>query len=85
MPIASLACTHANTIIYLRKRSTDGTSFVADGTAEHIKITAHGVAAMTQVVSGDAQRFTEHALQISAFEDGSANNPIIITTASAIT
>jgi len=85
VPMAGLACTHANTILYLRHRASDGTGFVADGTATHVKFTAAGVATIKEPFTGDANRFTDTSLEITCYEDDSDNDPIIVTTASAIT
>jgi len=85
IPIDGLACTQANTIIYLRKRSTDGSGFVADGTEEHIKFTAAGIATVQQAFSGEAQRFSDTSLVITCIEDASSNDPIVVDTSSAIT
>jgi len=84
VPINGLACTQANTIIYLRKRSDDGTGFVANGTAEHVKFTAAGIANVQQAFSGEATQFTETSIIITCIEDASENDPIVATTASAI-
>ena len=84
VPIDGLACTIANTILYLRKRAVDGTGFVIDGTAEHVKITAGGVATIQNPVTGSAQAFTESSIVITCMELG-GNNPLIFNTASAIT
>lgn len=84
VPIGGLACTHANTTIYLRKRSDDGTGFVVDGTAEHISMTAAGLAVPQQTVSGEPTRFSEATIQLTCLDDGS-NDPIVIDTATAIT
>jgi len=80
VPETGLAGTHANTTIYLRKRAAGG-SFVANGTAEHIKFTADGLCVPTQVVGGDPN---EVGLRMPVEYDGS-NAPLIIDTASAIT
>ncbi len=85
IPMDGLACTQANTIIYLRKRSVDGSGFVADATTEHIKFTAAGIATVQQAFSGQAQQFSETSLKITCVEDGSSNDPIVVDTSSAIT
>ena len=74
---------HANTNIYLRKRSEGGIGFVADVTAEHIKLTAHGTAIVTQH-RGQGTSRSEIDIQITCGWDGT-NAPITIDTASAIT
>ena len=83
IPIAGLACTHANTILYLRKRDATATGFVADGTAEHIKFSAKGIAMIQSPMSGGAGRFTDTSLVIRCIKD-SVNDPIEYDTTSAI-
>lgn len=85
VPEAGLACTQANTIIYFSKRDTSGIGYVLDATAEHLKLTAAGMAFVTQVFNGDSQRYGETAIQLKCVEDGSGNDPIVIDTSSAIT
>lgn len=83
VPIAGLACTHANTTIYLRKRDTDGQGFVADGTAEHIKFTCKGVAAIQTPFTGQMHQFTTTSLVLRGLYDGT-DDPIEVDTTSAI-
>jgi hypothetical protein len=83
VPIAGLACTHANTIIYLRQRDSTATGFVADGTATHISFTAKGIAVFSQAMSGAAGRFTDTSLVIRCIKDVS-NPPIVVDTTAAI-
>lgn len=84
VPIDGLQCTHANTTIYLRHRTTDGTGFVADGTATHISFTAAGIATVQQPFTGEATRFTETSIRITTLDDTS-NDPIVVDTSVAIT
>jgi len=84
VPIGGLACAHADTVGYLRHRSDDGTGFVADGTATHIKFTAAGIATVQQTFTGEATRFTDTSVLITCLDDTS-NDPIVVNTASAIT
>lgn len=83
VPIAGLACTHANTYVYLRKRDPGGAGFVADGTAEHIKFTAKGVASVETAFTGSAHQFTETSLVVRCIKD-SSDDPIEVDTTSAI-
>ncbi len=81
IPMTGLACTHANTILYLRKRAYGGT-FVANGVAEHIKLTAAGLAhvdGFDATGSGAA----ECSLVLPCRYDGS-NVPITAAVASTI-
>ena len=84
IPIDGLACAHADTIMYLRHRASDGTGFVADGTATHIKFTAAGIATVQQPFTGEATRFTDTSIMITCLDDLS-NDPIVVDTVSAIT
>lgn len=85
IPLTGKAATHTNTSIYLRKRAA-GSTYVADGTAEHLKFTAAGLC------------YIENALDDSHDDDGPAtinfmmplkwdgtNLPLVITVGSAIT
>jgi len=77
IPMEGKVGTVANTSFYLRKRAAGGT-FVADVTAEHIKMTAAGIA----VVSGVSANSVEIRYEVNY--DGT-NAPIVFDTASAIT
>ena len=74
-----LAITHANTTIYLKKRAAGGT-YVANGTAQHIKLTAEGLATVQQCFDGSG----EVIISIPCHYDGT-NAPIVFDTASTIT
>lgn len=76
------AATHVNTKLYFRKRAANAT-FVADVTAEHVKITTAGLAYVSSVFNAGAGP-GETEITIAPIYDGT-NNPLIITTASAIT
>jgi hypothetical protein len=80
--LSGAAATHANTIIYFRKRTKVG--FVADVTAEHIKISAAGVAQLTDLWNVAGSDPGQLALEVVCDYDGT-NAPILINTASAIT
>ena len=83
VPIGGAAVTHANSNFYLRKRTQDGAHFVANGTAEHIKFTFAGLAAV-EAVNVTATSLADTSLRIQAVEDSSGNAPLIVDTASAI-
>lgn len=83
VPLVGLTCTHANTIFYLRKRAIGGT-FVVNGTAEHIKFTAAGLAYVEEVFDATGQGASETNLVLPCSYDGT-NAPLVINTASAIT
>lgn len=81
VPLAGLSIGHSSTAIYLRKRAAGGT-FVANGTAEHIKFTACGLAVI-EGFDGSGNSLDETSLYMPLKYDGT-NNPIVINTASAI-
>lgn len=82
VPAVGKAIDHANTAIYLRKYAQDGIGFVANATEEHIKITVHGLAVVTQHNAQGTAR-GEVTLQITGGWDGT-NAPIQIDTTSAL-
>ena len=82
VPAVGKAIDHANTAIYLRKYAEDGIGFVANATTEHIKITVHGLAVVTQHNAQGTSR-GEVTVQITGAWDGT-NAPIQIDTASAL-
>jgi hypothetical protein len=80
-PLTGLNIGHSGTKIFLRKRAAGGT-FVANGTAEHIKFTAAGLA-IIEGLEGSGTGLKECSLSMPLRFDGT-NNPIVINTASAI-
>jgi len=84
IPTAGLACTQANTIMYLRKYAAGGIGFLSDVTAEHIKLQAAGVATIDQAVNAQGSDPNETTIRIDVKYDGS-NAPILVNAASAIT
>lgn len=79
IPLTGAAAGHANTKIYLRKRS--GSGFVPDGTAEHVLLTVAGV-----VTPEDLYRAGERGettLTLPLVHDGT-NPPIVINAGVAI-
>lgn len=84
IPVAGKGATHVNTVIWLRKRDESGIGFVADGTAEHIKIDAEGLAVITSH-RGRGTSSAEIDVQITCSIDDSGNAPIGIQTNVAIT
>lgn len=74
---SGLAVTHANTSIQFRKR--DGTGFFADGSSEHIKVTAAGIAFARQVYSASGAATGTAVIGINTIDDGS-NNPLVWLT-----
>ena len=83
IPLAGKGATHANTSIVLRKRSQTAAGFVANATAEHILITAAGMACWEQVHSATGNGRVEDVLMITCRHDGT-NTPIVIDTTHAI-
>lgn len=82
IPLAGKAATHANTTIYLRKRSAGG-SFVADATAEHISLTAAGMVHAESVFDAAGNETGETRFVMAATFDGT-NAPIVIDTTAAV-
>lgn len=84
IPLNGSAVLHANSNIYLRKRTQDGSHFVANGTSEHIMFTFAGIAAI-QSTGGTATSLTDSSIVIQPAEDSSGNAPLIVDTTAAIT
>jgi hypothetical protein len=83
IPIAGLSCTHANTVVYFKKRDPTGAGFVADGTAEHISFTACGVATVSDAFQAQSQMLTDTSITVQCRHDGT-NTPIVCDTTAAI-
>jgi len=88
IPMTGVAGTHAGTgngtVGYLKKRAAGGT-FVANGTAEHIKFTMDGYAVAENVLdAGGPNDPDEVTIVVTGRFDGT-NNPLVVDTASAIT
>lgn len=77
------AGTHANTEIFLRKRSTSKAGFVADATTEHIKVTADCLAYWEEVHSASGNQRVENRLRLECRHDGT-NVPLIAQVGVAI-
>lgn len=82
IPLAGKAAAHADTAIYLRKRS-DGGTFVADATAEHIQLTAAGLAWIPTPMDASGLDPAECTLMLRTKYDGT-NLPIVVDTTSAL-
>lgn len=78
IPIQGKAATHANSSLIFRKRSITAGGYVAAGTAEHLKITADGLAVVDQAFSGQQSGAAETDLMLTAIYDGT-NAPLVIT------
>jgi hypothetical protein len=70
VPTAGLACTHANSTIFLRARANKST-FVADGTASHVKFTTNGLATVQGGFSAQGNSLGEASIRIDSLYDGS--------------
>lgn len=81
-PLAGLACTHANTAIYLKKRAA-GSTFVADATAEHIQFTAAGLAHIDTAMDASGTDSATCSITLPLYFDGT-NAPLIIDTTAAL-
>ncbi len=82
VPPVGKAIDHANSKIFFRRRAANGIGFVADATAQHIRLTANGVAVVTEH-TGQGTNRAEVSIQITTSWDGT-NAPIAINTAAAI-
>lgn len=80
--IGGVVATHANSILHLRKRTQDGTEFVSNLTAEHIKFTLAGLTNVSRAMQGEATRLSETSLRVVAAKDSSGNDPLIVDTTS---
>ncbi len=81
--IGGTVVAQATDAIYLRKRS--GVSFVADGTAEHIKLTPNGILSVGQAAQAEAQRIGQTTIMVKLGIDSSGNAALAVDTTSAIT
>ena len=81
IPLAGLACTHANTGIYLRKRATAST-FASDGSPVHLLFNVAGLASV-QRIEATEKAPAECAITLPIYWDGSNAN-IAMNLASAI-
>lgn len=80
IPLIGVDGAHADTILNLRKRALGGT-FVADATAEHISITACGLAVIDKPFQGGQRAKT--SINLEARHDGT-NVPLIIDTTATL-
>jgi hypothetical protein len=87
VPENGLACTHANTILYLRRRGdTAGVDFEPDNQAKHIKFTVKGRAYKTQLAGGGSNSPSETVLMIyPEYDSVGSMVPIVATTGQLIT
>jgi hypothetical protein len=84
IPAGGLCVGHANSTMYLRKRSRcTATGFVADDTAEHIAMTFAGLAYLEEVAAGQGSGRRSCNLRIQTVHDGT-NLPVIIDTTAAL-
>lgn len=84
IPLKGKGGTHTDSTIYLRKYDESGIDFVADGTAEHIKIDAEGLVFVDEH-SGTGSNTSELSVRMLCTLDADGNAPIAIDTASTIT
>lgn len=83
IPLTGKAATHATTAIYFRKRAAGGTGFVADATAQHVRLTADGLIVPDDAFSSDGQSEGKVSFTMPLRYDGT-NVPLTVNTASAI-
>ncbi len=85
IPLEGKAAVHADTTVYFRKRGITASGFVANGTAEHVKITGDGLAYVDDIYSSQGSGSgVEASVKLPCRFDGT-NAPIVITLNSAIT
>lgn len=82
IPLAGLSGTHANTILYLRKRLQHLTHEL-DATAAHIKLTAYGRVAVNQLQGGSGPPPSEIEIVVTCGYDGT-NAPVKFSVGQAI-
>lgn len=82
VPLLGLKVTETNTSIYLRKRAI-GSTYVADGTAQHVKFSGAGLATIDNMIQITGQDASGLTLNYALNYDGS-NAPLVIDTASTI-
>lgn len=86
IPQLGRAATHANSEFYCRKRIAGGDGYVADGTAEHIKVQVAGIAVIDDGFNFDGTDKAGASIAVHLRRDGAtAALPLIVTTSSAIT
>jgi hypothetical protein len=83
IPLIGKQATHAQTIIQLKKRA-GYSSFVANGTSEHIKITMGGLASITQAFTGSGNAELTNVLRVEGVHDGT-NVPMLFTIGTTYT
>ena len=83
-PTIGKACTHANTLFQLRKRTPKVGSFVANATEQHITITCDGTVVPTTMFEGANNDDGTTTLEITGTWDGT-NVPFVINPAAALT
>jgi len=83
IPLAGKQASHAQTILQLKKRAAYST-FVADGTAQHIRLTVNGMAYVPQAFSGSGNAEVSSQIIVRGVHDGT-NVPILFNLASTYT
>ena len=81
IPLLGKQCTHANTIIQLKKRE-GYSAFVADATEQHIRITMSGIVTIRKVFSGSGNGEATNVVCIEGVHDGT-NVPVLYDTTAA--
>lgn len=82
VPREGFVCTHANTILYLRKRGAGGT-FVANGNPEHVKMTCNGLAVIDGAFDGTGNDPMETTIRLRMTFNGTIR-PLVVSVNSAI-
>jgi hypothetical protein len=78
--VEGVAATHANTSVFLKRRTKDGT-FYSDGSSQHIKFTMAGFAQPQNMLGGNGK--TTSSINVQSYYDGT-NAPLIATLATTI-
>ena len=85
IPIGGLAAAVADSAIYFRKRQAGVGSYVADATAEHIKLQPTGLFSWVDPISSSNNRPMESSFRITTAQAADGTVPIVVSTATAIT
>lgn len=83
IPETGAAALQANTSVRFRKRITGTGTFVANGTAEHIVITAAGIVVPTSGFESQRNEDGQSTFELTGTFDGT-NLPLVINAASAL-
>lgn len=83
LPLTGEVPTHADTEVWLRKRSQDGDSFVDETDAEHVKFSMAGIAVVQTAFDQSGDEPASCSVEITGVFDGT-NMPLVVDTSAAI-